>query len=279
MSRKKKKSEYICFADMEFHCNRKQEKGYDHEQENEIISIGLVFVNQNTRKVERTYYSTIRPKYNRKLTADCRKLTGLTQKEIDRSADFNGVMQDILNVPVKYDKVYVFGNDRAVFKKEMRRHPDLPGIAAFSNKITNIENMLSLQTFGAKINIGLAGYKELLGMEGQVAHHALADAMDLFQVWKAVQENNYSDEERERLLKEYKAKQKYYMERRFHTKRIPDDFIGKNSARVQKQAEELVQIIYAANESQIVDPIVLAAFCDDLLKLVGKEPNRGNKIA
>lgn len=273
--RKKKKWAYFCFADMEFTCNRCQEAGYDRNYEQEILSIGLVFVNRKTGAIEKEFYSTMRPLHNHKLTEDCKKLTGLTQEEIDRSKSFVEVMREILRLEYSYDNVYVFGNDHGVFKNEMKLHEDVeyyPGIAEFCDKITNVENDLSRKVFGSYIGIGLGGYKRLLELEEAVAHHALLDARDLYYVWDGVQKSSYKEEIRNQIMKEYKDREKYYAARKFHTKSIPDDFIKEDAELARRQAESLVAMIQKANKDQTINPVTLRAFCDDLLKLVGMEP-------
>ncbi|MDE6679054.1 MAG: hypothetical protein K2K02_08440, partial [Ruminococcus sp.] len=88
---------YLCFADFEFTCGY-----FINKMESEILSAGVVICDESYNIKER-FYRTSRPNHFPRLTKQCKKLTKLTQTEINHSPDSNDVMGKIMKLVKKYN--------------------------------------------------------------------------------------------------------------------------------------------------------------------------------
>ncbi|MDE6835199.1 MAG: hypothetical protein K2J39_13280 [Ruminococcus sp.] len=189
---------YLCFADFEFTC------GYCiHKLDSEILSSGVVICDENYIIQER-FYCTSRPNRYPKMTKQCKKLTKLTQEEINDSPDSNDVMSIILRLVRKYniDKIYVWGNfDRTGLSSDTRQHQrfgkDCANIQRVGKRIYDIQDDITKKlNFPEPVNIkelaSAFDYKPLSGS----FHNALNDATALYVIYKAVYMEDISDNEK-----------------------------------------------------------------------------------
>ena len=63
----------------------------------EIIEIGAVMLDENLKEIDR-FSQTVRPKLYKKLHYKTKEITGITQRELDRSDPFKFVAVDFMNV-------------------------------------------------------------------------------------------------------------------------------------------------------------------------------------
>ncbi|MBR6044122.1 MAG: hypothetical protein IKP47_00660 [Ruminococcus sp.] len=181
-------SDNICFADFEFTCGF-----YDDKARSELLSVGLVFCSADHTVLE-TFYRTVRPCIRRKLTKQCRKLTKLTQEEIDASVDSDIVMAEVMRLVKKHgiSEIGVWGNfDRPGLLSDIRQHAraglSAPNVSKVLRLVRDIQNeTIRAMNLPQAINI-----KDLASAFGYVPesgtfHNALNDAMALYTVSKAV---------------------------------------------------------------------------------------------
>lgn len=178
----------LCFADFEFTCGF-----YDDKAKSELLSVGLVICSSGL-EIVKTYYRTVRPCIRRKLTKQCRKLTKLTQEEIDASADSTIVMTEVLNLLKMYSvtEIGVWGNfDRPGLLSDIRQHARAGAGAASVSKVLKMVRDIQNETI-KKMKLPQAINIKDLAMafdyipESGTFHNALNDAMALYNVYKAV---------------------------------------------------------------------------------------------
>lgn len=211
---------YFCFADFEFTC------GYCiHKLESEILSAGVVICDESYN-IREKFYCTAKPNRFPKMTKQCRKLTKLTQEEINDSPDSNDVMAVIIKLMKKYniDKIYVWGNfDKTALSSDTRQHQrfgkDCSNIQRVGKRIYDIqENLTKKLGLPEPVNIkelaSAFGYTPLSGS----FHNALNDALALYVIYRAVYTENLSQNEKlaevRRLRIEKIEKRRMEMEKR-----------------------------------------------------------------
>lgn len=180
--------ENLCFADFEFTCGF-----YIDKAESELLSVGLVICDSDYNTLE-TYYRTVRPNIHRKLTKQCRKLTKLSQDEIDYSPDADEVMGEVLALLRRYgiSQVSVWGNfDRpgllSEIKQHLRAHRSAANVSLVLKLVRDIQNeTIKKMQLPQAINIkDLASAFDYVPATGAF-HNALTDALALYTVHKAV---------------------------------------------------------------------------------------------
>lgn len=178
----------LCFADFEFTCGF-----YDDKARSELLSVGLV-VCDSRYNILTTYYRTARPCIRRKLTKQCRKLTKLTQEEIDASADSNEVMREVLELLKQFNicEIGVWGNfDRPGLLSDIRQHAradkSASAVSLVLKLVRDIQNeTIKKMQLPQAINIkDLASAFDYVPATGAF-HNALTDALALYTVEKAV---------------------------------------------------------------------------------------------
>lgn len=189
---------YFCFADFEFTC------GYCiHKLDSEILSAGVVICDESYNIKER-FYCTSKPNHFPKLTKQCKKLTKLTQEEINNSPDSNDVMAIILKLIKKYNinKIYVWGNfDKTALASDTKQHQrfgkECANIQRVGKRIYDIQESLTEKLeLPEPVNIkelaSAFGYKPLSGS----FHNALNDAQALYVIYKGVYTEDLSENEK-----------------------------------------------------------------------------------
>jgi len=187
--------QYLCFADFEFTCGY-----FINKMDSEILSAGVVICDRSYSIKER-FYCTSKPNHFPKLTKQCRKLTKLTQEEINNSPDSNDVMGIVLKLLRKYDidNVYVWGNfDRTGLASDVKQHQrfgkECGNIQRAVRRIYDIQESLT-QKLGLPepVNIKeLASAFEYKPLSGTF-HNALNDALALYVIYRAVYTEDISE--------------------------------------------------------------------------------------
>ncbi|WP_194190422.1 3'-5' exonuclease [Clostridium chrysemydis] len=155
----------------------------------EIISIGAVKTNI-LGEIKDEFYRTIKPNGVSELSEKCIEITGLLQKEIDKSNDFNCVFNEFLKWANNSSKVFCFwgGNDLKVLNNDYKRNLSKSKIVLeiltnnydfqeiFCKDILRQEELLSIKN-------ALKYFKlDFIGNE----HNALNDAINLSIIYKKI---------------------------------------------------------------------------------------------
>ncbi|XP_078584849.1 3'-5' exoribonuclease 1-like [Branchiostoma floridae x Branchiostoma japonicum] len=85
--------DFLLVIDFEATCMEENPPDFQHE----IIEFPILLVNTETLIVEDQFHSYCRPTINPKLTPFCTKLTGITQKMVDKAPEFPQVLEDVLD--------------------------------------------------------------------------------------------------------------------------------------------------------------------------------------
>lgn len=169
----------LCFGDFEYSCLDKKTTGGLP-----IISVGIVICNDKLQIID-SIYKTVKPITNTILSDRCKSLTGITQKEIDCSADFDIVSDECIKLMRHYNIyrmfVWGYGDFRSVqFDFKLHREQGLPSanIKKLRRTINNVEPML-MEKVGLPNHIGLEKLQELFSIECSdlIHHNALDDAI------------------------------------------------------------------------------------------------------
>lgn len=79
---------YLCILDFEATCEEVNPPDYIHE----IIEFPVVLLNLTTLKIEAEFHSYCRPLLHPRLSEFCKRLTGITQNQVDTAAPFTQVL-------------------------------------------------------------------------------------------------------------------------------------------------------------------------------------------
>lgn len=179
---------YYCFADFEFTCG-----GGINRYRTELLSVGLI-VCDSTYQIVRRYYSTMKPVKYPKLTNLCKRLTNLTQDEINISPDSNTVFQQVDTIMKHYHvkSLFVWGNyDRIGISSDARMHEKNGFAAPFVRKAA--ARILDIQAELTKkmemtdaVNIQELSTAFGYTPENGTFHNALNDAEGLYVISRAV---------------------------------------------------------------------------------------------
>ena len=182
------KGPYLCFADFEFTCGSPA-----HRLKSEMLSVGLVICDSEHNIIE-TFYCTARPNRFPKLTSQCKRLTHLTQAEINNSPDSEAVLERVTALMDKYSasELCVWGNfDKPGLVSDRRQHIQFRkphhNIDAVCSAITDIQDRM-VREMGLPQAVSI---EELASVFGYIPsngtfHNALNDAEALFTIHKAV---------------------------------------------------------------------------------------------
>ncbi|SDB42617.1 Inhibitor of the KinA pathway to sporulation, predicted exonuclease [Ruminococcaceae bacterium FB2012] len=142
----------------------------------------------------KTYYRTTRPNIHSKLTKQCRKLTKLTQEEIDASADADEAAAEVCALLKQFGvkQVSVWGNfDRPGLLSDIKQHArarkSASNVSRLLSTVKDIQNeTIKKMQLPQAINIkDLASAFDYVPATGAF-HNALTDALALYTVHKAV---------------------------------------------------------------------------------------------
>lgn len=191
------KQDFLCFADFEFTCG----KGISRWK-CETLSVGLVICDDKYR-IKENFYCTCCPNKYPAMTEECKKLTLLSQEEIDSSPDSDDVMSAAVKLIQKYRirEVFVWGNfDKPALKSDIRLHKKVKKQYANISRICSIildiqDEMIEKMELPQAVSI-----KELAGAFGYVPasgtfHNALNDALALFTIYRSVYTTDFGNNE------------------------------------------------------------------------------------
>ena len=183
----------------------------------ETIQVGFIICDESKllqRKedyVLNKYMTFVKPTLTKKLSKYVKKVTNITQKQIDEGVTFKEAYSNILNLIEEYDikKIYVWGSDKPIIIKEFILHRK-----EFTNKqrkiIPRIMEDLSYD-ISKKIDkdqISLQNIAYIYSVKPQKSHDALDDALTLMEVYKKYKILNKDELEefkkRKALFKKYK---------------------------------------------------------------------------
>ena len=164
--------DFLAFADCE-------------ANDSKAISIGLVIYDNNTQKVVEKFYSLIKPYDFLYLEPKIKKITKLTNYDIDNAPSIHKVSKDIIELIEKYNIKYIFtwGNDD---KRYIENH-NVPILKEYSYKIKDIQPIVSKVTEQTYHNrcMSLSNMKQIYHIDDEiVTHNALQDTIDLVQIYK-----------------------------------------------------------------------------------------------
>lgn len=221
--------ENLCFADFEFTCGF-----YNDREQSELLSVGLVVCDSSYNVIE-TFYRTSRPCLRPRLTKQCRRLTKLSQEEIDASPDSNAVVGEVLLLLKRLGvrTVGVWGNfDRPALASDIRQHKragrSAANVAQLLAMVKDIQSeTIRIMQLPQAVNIkDLASAFDYVPATGTF-HNALTDALALYTVHRAAYTTELAECEKfvqlrqQRLDKIEEDKKKAEQRRRELTMLIP----------------------------------------------------------
>ena len=172
----------IAFMDFEYNCGRAR-----HRMLEEVIQYGLIICPVETEGTELlAEMKYVRPELVPKLDKYIKKLTGITQEQVDTEGigpqeAFERLFKLLDEHQV--EKIYIWGSDRKVLTEYFRTHA-VGGFkrqrASFLKKLRDVSDEYSAVVAHQAISLGDMAY--LCDYEPEVAHDALADARTLKEV-------------------------------------------------------------------------------------------------
>lgn len=259
--------EYFAFIDLEFTCSRTINDFKYKNHIGEVLSIGLIITNNKGEQID-SFYKTVKPKYNNKMSDFCKELTHLNQNDIDNSSNLMIVLNSLKKIISKYKitRIYCFGTtDYAQTKRDIENYK---GHALYDigiklvNKFYNCQNEISKRLINEKNNLSLYDCKQLLNIDGMVKHNALSDAKDLSNVYFS---SIYSPPSKKNISK-YKEIRHYniiYRQlRRIHTEKLDLN---------ENDINEIKKVCNILGQKNVDDNIKIKVLIDDLLQLINQE--------
>ncbi len=157
----------------------------------EIISVGFIVIDDKYN-IRNRYSSNVKPIHSPVLSDYCKKLTGITQNEVDRGKKSNNAFRDMKSLCDRYnvDYIFVFGDFdeiaiKATAKWNKKAKEKTDNLFVIKDKIVDVRPAI-IEAFGGRCNgMGLSKVADELGIKKKGEHHdAVDDAMLLFRVCK-----------------------------------------------------------------------------------------------
>ena len=198
-----------------------------------LVSVGFVICQKDFKEVAR-FHSYI---YAENELHDLfREMTGIEREDLLSAPDYELVMEEIAEQLEAWDvkNIYVWGPDKHVIQKDLLEYRQ--EVSKRTRKIVNRILRMIKDVEGmylAKLDLqsaGIASLKLLCGMEGEVSHNALEDAVDLKNIIRHI-ELEGCPQQRLKIMKKYLAeKEIYYRQRRFREKweKVPEGVVEKS---------------------------------------------------
>jgi inhibitor of KinA sporulation pathway (predicted exonuclease) len=185
----KNKDSYYLIIDLEATCC---DNNSIPSREMEIIEIGAVMLNSNTWEIESEFQKFIQPIIHPKLTEFCRKLTTITQADVDGAIKFPEAMANLTDWMQEYPRNIFcsWGNyDKKQFQQDCNYHQiDYP----FGTSHINIKEKFS-EFIGTSKGYGMAKALEYLGFELKGIHHrGIDDAHNIARIYRHIKTTNKS---------------------------------------------------------------------------------------
>ncbi len=171
-----------CYVDFEYTCRNERPKECKNHGV-ELLSVGAVIRNASDQTVGQ-YYSLIRPLNNRTLSDYCKALTGLRQEEIDAARDSIAVLREFFAYcqSLGVTDYLNFGcMDRAALTFDLEDKPADDILREQITRLKDVQECLDRQLLPPSLpmHLSLSDLKIIFGLPKDVAHNALADALDL----------------------------------------------------------------------------------------------------
>lgn len=233
----------------------------------DVISIGVIITNPAHEELDR-FYSTVQLRPGHKLPPLITELTGLTNEDLEFAPTYEDVMTELITRIRKFQvgKICVWGGDKNSFQRDYEsRNLEKPlkrSVAKFISTFENIQKEVSLDiTGGLDANLSLADMKTICGLGGHVEHNALADAEDMLNCIRII-ENDQMIYDGVKAAEYKKFRGEYVKNRSFGDEEGDDSFVIESQLG-KKFLDELKEKGYASNPKT-------KAFMDDLGFLLGE---------
>lgn len=161
----------------------------------DVISVGVIITNPAHEELDR-FYSTVQLRPGHKLPPLITELTGLTNEDLEDAPAYEDVMTELIMRIRKFQvgKICVWGGDKNSFQRDYEsRNLEKPlkrSVAKFISTFDNIQKEVSLDiTGGLDANLSLADMKTICGLGGHVEHNALADAEDMLNCIRIIEQD------------------------------------------------------------------------------------------
>ena len=161
----------------------------------DVISVGVIITNPAHEELDR-FYSTVQLRLGHKLPPLITELTGLTNEDLEDAPAYEDVMTELITRIRKFQvgKICVWGGDKNSFQRDYEsRNLEKPlkrSVAKFISTFDNIQKEVSLDvTGGLDANLSLADMKTICGLGGHVEHNALADAEDMLNCIRIIEQD------------------------------------------------------------------------------------------
>lgn len=183
--------------DIEMTCDGKQENGkfiddgrMKHSQR-EIISVGFI-VCDDIYNIKNRYSSFVKPVHNTTITDYCMKLTGITQRDVDRGKKCNNAFWDIRELCKRYsvDYIFAFGNaDKdgimSSIKWNRKEKEAVGNLFAISTKVIDVRPAIlkgiNCKNYRKSPSLSKIAEQLEIKIKGE-NHNALNDAMLLYKI-------------------------------------------------------------------------------------------------
>ena len=233
----------------------------------DVISVGMIITNPEHKELDR-FYSTVQLRPGHKLPPLITELTGLTNDDLEFAPTYEEVMTELILRIRKFQvgKICVWGGDKNSFQRDYEsRVLDKPlkrSVAKFISTFENIQKEVSLDiTGGLDANLSLADMKTICGLGGHVEHNALADAEDMLECIRIIEQDKMVYDGV--AAAEYKRfRGEYVKNRSFDDDEVDKEFVIKSKLG-EKFLDELKSKGFQDNPKT-------KAFMDDLEYLLGK---------
>lgn len=157
---------YFLVIDLEATCDDQKRI---RDKDMEIIEIGTVLVDADTFLPVAEHQTFVKPVRHPVLTDFCRKLTSITQADVDNAPGFPEAIASLARFIDGRDVLFCsWGDyDRRQFEQDAKRHKvSLP----FGGKHLNLKKQFTTQ-LGGEMRYGMAGALRRVGLPLQGTHH------------------------------------------------------------------------------------------------------------
>lgn len=175
--------ENVCFIDVE-------------ANESKAISLGAIIYNSKNKEIIDSFYSLMRYSSFEKMDPFCEKINHIKTEDVLSAENSDKVMQDFISIINNYEVIDIFSwgsNDKHFLSKSLEDKSLMKKI----HPIRNIQTFISSITKDILVNKtwSLQSIKTFYGLEGEVVHNALSDAMDLLKVFECFQDKKEINKE------------------------------------------------------------------------------------
>lgn len=222
------KADTVAFLDTEYVTAQQK-----HGRPAKLVSIGLVICRGDFEEVDR-YHSYIH--MEGELHDKFRELTGITEKDLSQAPSYEKVMEQVGKWLDEHEveHIFVWGPDKIVIQRDLMEYRE--GISKKLRKIVNhmLRMMKDIEIiYSRKLklhSIGIANLKYLCGLDNEVLHDALSDAVDLKNVIRHMDTNGCPKYMVEAMRSYLTDKELYCRCRRFHEKwnNVPESLLEKS---------------------------------------------------